>query len=368
MRIWSMPAGRLFGADIRIHISFGILLLAVWFNEAQVGGAAAFGHAFSLVGLVFASVVLHELGHGLAAAHQKLPPRAVILLPIGGISVLEEPTRDKPTVAREIWIALAGPAVNLFLGCIFASVLAGLGAEKLWTHPLIGSGNLPRSVVWINLLLAGFNLLPAYPADGGRILRAVFARNMDVSRATRRAVNIGQGFAVLLIGAGFIWNSWWFALVGLFLFMAAQLEERSVVFHAVLQAVRLEEIMLTDFSTLSPADTLEDALHKAVHTLQDDFPVVRGADMVGVISKQKILDALRSNGNGYVQSAMNRVFSVAQRSETLSGAFRKLTSQGISVLPVVDGERLVGIITMQNLWHSMSLLAESRKLKQEDQS
>jgi len=366
MRIWSIPAGRLFGADIRIHVSFLILLAAVWFNETQASGTPAFGRAFSLVGIVFASVVLHELGHALAAAHQNLPPRAIVLLPLGGISVLEEPAREKPAVAREFRIAVAGPAVNLFLGLVFAGVLTGLGAAALWTYPLISGANLPRSAVWINLFLAVFNLLPAYPTDGGRILRAVLARRMDLTRATRRAVGVGQAVAVLFLGAGFVWNSW-LALVGLFLFMAAQLEERSAVFHSVLQAVRLEEIMLTDFSTLSPADTLEDALHKAVHTLQDDFPVVRGSDMVGVISKQKILDALRSNGNGYVQSAMNRVFSVSQRGETLAAAFRKLTSQGISVLPVVDGEHLVGIITLQNLMHSMSLLAESRKLKQQDE-
>jgi CBS domain-containing protein len=152
-------------------------------------------------------------------------------------------------------------------------------------------------------------------------------------------------------------------LAGFFLFVAAQLEDRSAVFQSVLEQVRLEDVMLTDFSTLSPADTLEDALHKAVHTLQDDFPVVRGCDMVGVISRQKVLAALRASGNGYVQSVMNRVFSVCQSGDTLASAFRKLTSQGVTVLPVVNSGRLVGIITLQNLMHSMSLLAETKRLK-----
>jgi CBS domain-containing protein len=133
----------------------------------------------------------------------------------------------------------------------------------------------------------------------------------------------------------------------------------------VLQSVHLEEVMLTDFATLSPADTLEDALDKAVHTLQDDFPVVRGSDMVGVISKQKILEALRSNGNGYVQAAMSKFFEIAAKQESLASAFRKLSARNLSIIPVVDEQRLVGIITLQNLMHSMALLAESRKLRRE---
>jgi len=123
--------------------------------------------------------------------------------------------------------------------------------------------------------------------------------------------------------------------------------------------------MLTDFATLSPADTLEDALDKAVHCLQDDFPVIRGSDMVGVVSKQTILESLRAQGNGYVQSVMNRVYEVAQRQETLASAFRKITSRGLTIIPVVEDQHLVGIVTLQNLMHSMALLAETRKLRRE---
>jgi CBS domain-containing protein len=153
--------------------------------------------------------------------------------------------------------------------------------------------------------------------------------------------------------------------VGLFLFIASQMEERSVVFQSVLEKVHLEDIMLTDFATLSPADTLEDALDKAVHSLQDDFPVIRGRDMVGVISRQKILEALRVEGNGYVQAVMNRIFEVAQKGESLASAFRKLTARNLSIIPVVEDQRLVGIVTLQNLMHSMALLAESRKLRKQ---
>ena len=154
------------------------------------------------------------------------------------------------------------------------------------------SANLPRSLVWANLYFAGLNLLPAYPLDGGRILRAFFARSIDPAAATRRAVSISHALAMVLMVAGLFSNTW-LTMVGVIIFSAAQLEERAVIFQSVLDNVRLEEVMLTDFATLSPADTLEDALDKAVHSLQDDFPVVRGSDMVGVISRQRILEALR---------------------------------------------------------------------------
>jgi len=179
--------------------------------------------------------------------------------------------------------------------------------------PLLHLGNLPRAFFWINVFLAGLNLLPAYPLDGGRVLRTFFASRMGTIAATRRAINLGNLFVVLLMFAG-LWNTW-FMLAGFFLFVGSQLEERTALFQSVLESLRMEEIMLTDFCTLSPADTLEDAISKAVHTLQDDFPVVRGNEMVGVVTRQKILEALRHEGNAYVQSVMNKAYEVAGRQE-----------------------------------------------------
>jgi predicted transcriptional regulator len=126
-------------------------------------------------------------------------------------------------------------------------------------------------------------------------------------------------------------------------------------------------VMLTDFATLSPADTLEDALEKAIHSLQDDFPVIRGSDMVGVISRARILQAVRTR-NAYVQSAMNRFFEVAQRRETLASVFRKISNQGVTIIPVVEEQRLVGIVTLQNLMHNMALLTETRRLRRQAQN
>jgi len=368
MRNWSIPAGRVFGVELRIHLTFFFLLLFVWLTESASHGPANAGRGLALVGIVFASVVLHELGHALVSTHAGIPAKAIILLPIGGITLLDETQQPvEPgmlTWKRDIRIAIAGPVVNLAIAFATASILLAVAPEiRLWTKPWdLQSANLPRSVVWANLWLGLFNLLPAYPLDGGKILRALFSRRMDLARATRRAIAIGQAFATLFMLTGMLWNIW-LTMIGFFLFIAAQLEERSAVFQSVLETVRLEDIMLTDFATLSPADTLEDALDKAVHSLQDDFPVIRGSDMVGVISKQRILQALRAEGNGYVQAVMNRIFEVAQKKESLASAFRKLTARNLSIIPVVEDQRLVGIVTLQNLMHSMALLAESRKLR-----
>lgn len=373
MRNWSIPAGRLFGVEIRIHLTFVFLLIFVWVTERAAHGTNGAMRGLALVGIVFGCVVLHELGHALVALRAGVPAKGIILLPIGGITLLDESAQSPEARQavepwkREIRIALAGPLVNLLLALVLGSIILILAPEiSLWQKPWIDSSHLWRSLVWANVSLGLFNLLPAYPMDGGRILRAVFSRKMDQVASTRRAVTIGQTFATLFMLVGLLSNVW-LTLVGVFLFAGAQLEERSAIFQSVLQTVRLEDVMLTDFATLSPADTLEDALDKAVHTLQDDFPVVRGGDMVGVISKQKILDALKVDGNNYVQSAMNRIFEVAARQESLASAFRKLTANRLSIIPVVEEQRLVGIVTLQNLTHSMALLAESRRLRRDGQ-
>ncbi len=366
MRSWSLPAGRLFGVDLRVHVTFVALLVFVVTQSVTQGtGGAARGIA--LVTIIFACVVLHELGHALVARRSGVTVRSIILLPIGGVTLMEELGPRNANPVRDIRIAIAGPLVNLIIAAVSgAFILAVLPQAELWSRPFVDAVNLPRALFWSNVFLGAFNLLPAYPMDGGRILRAYLSERMEYVRATRIAVTVGQGFAMLLIFLG-VWNPW-LMLIGVCLFFGAQLEDRSVVFQSVLESVRMEDVMLTGFSTLSPADTLEDALSKAVHTLQDDFPVVRGLDMVGIISKQRIIEALRNSGNGYVQSAMIRAFEIAQRNDSLASAFGKLGGRGLNMIPVVDQQRLVGIVTMQNLMHSMALLAETRRLRRQQEA
>ncbi|MGA9391411.1 MAG: site-2 protease family protein [Candidatus Sulfotelmatobacter sp.] len=370
MRSFSVHVGKLFGVEVRLHLTFLFLPLFVFWTEFNVHGSANGSRDLALVGIVLACVGAHELAHMFVAHRYGMIPKAVILLPLGGVTIFDESKMQAPpsvaaTWKREVRLALTGPLANLALALMAAAVVyAVLPQAKILEWPWFQSSNLPRSLIWANLYIAGLNLLPAYPLDGGRVLRAYFARTIDPAAATRRAVSISHAMAMLLMVAGLFSNTW-LTLIGIIIFSAAQLEERAVIFQSVLDNVRLEEVMLTDFATLSPADTLEDALDKAVHSLQDDFPVIRGSDMVGVISRQRILEALRVEGNGYVQAVMNKLFEVSIRQESLASAFRKLTARNLSIIPVVEEERLVGIVTLQNLMHSMSLLAESRKLKRD---
>ena len=376
MRSWSIPVGRLFGVDVRLHLTFILLPMFIFFTEYAAHQRTPNGpRDLALVGIILACVGAHEFGHMFAARRFGLIPKAVILLPLTGVTIYEEPkvekSIEKPQPAERLWkreirLAMIGPLVNLALGCLAAAAIMGSGRGiELWKWPLLQASNLPKSIVSANLYLAVLNLMPAYPLDGGRILRAFFSRTLDPSSATRRAVSISNAIAMVLMLAG-MFSDYWLTMVGVIVFSAAQLEERALVFQSVLDHVRLEEVMLTDFATLSPADTLEDALEKAVHSLQDDFPVVRGSDMVGVISKQRILDALRAEGNGYVQAVMNKIFEISVRNDSLGSAFRKLTARNSSIIPVVEDQRLIGIVTLQNLMHSMALLAESRKLRRDE--
>ena len=369
MKSWSIFGGKFFGVEFRVHVTFVFLLAYLLLPFVRTGDAMALTRGIALCSLILLSVFLRELGHALVGARNGLPIKASILLPIGAIALADPNARtDGPGYfTREARVATAGLLVNLFLAGVTALVLVSFAPiQSLWTPPLIAGETLGKSFFWINMLLFGLNLLPAFPLDNGRVLRAWLARRMDYQQATRRAVTVGQFFVVAFMLGGV--KSQGSLMIGLFLFMATQMEERTAMFHSVAEAVRMEDVMLTHFSTLSPADTLEDALSKAVHSLQDDFPVVSGSDLVGVINRQTIVDRLRREGNGYVQGAMNKAFEIASRTESLASAFRKLTTRGLTLIPVVDQERLVGIVTLQNLMHSMGLLAESRRLKKQTEA
>ncbi len=364
MKTWSYPLLRIAGVEFRLHITFFFLLFFVLLYETNFGMVSVIGRGLALTALVLLAVFLHELGHVMVSARFGAPMRGTILLPTGGIPMVDPNSLHAvPDLHREFRIAFAGPLINLALASVTAAVLVTLKAPAyLFTRPFIDLLVLPRSFFWINLGLFAINLLPAFPLDGGRVFRAWRSQTRDLRTATRHAVNLAHLFAAAFMFAGVV-SSKWLMLTGLILFMAAQMEERTAMFQSVAEAVQMGDIMLTQFSILSPADTLEDALTKAVHCLQDDFPVVSAGDLVGVISRQTIVERLRREGNGYVQGAMNRAFEIAAKTESLASGFRKLTARGLTLIPVVDEERLVGIVTLQNLMHSMGLLAESRRLR-----
>lgn len=370
MRAWSIPVGRFFGTEVRVHLTFFLLFALIVTQTMKVGVEASRGVLLFLI--AFAAVCVHETARALFSPGKRDKLRRLVLLPVGGVilgETSEHSTEKHASFAQEARGAFAGPvATLLFAGCA-AAIVSSVAQVKIFATPYIHSSHLARSLVWISAGLGLLNLVPAYPLAAGRLLRVWLAQHagQDVAdpwqEATRRSVMYGQGFSMMLTIMGLFASNIWAMLVGFCVFVAGHLEDRSLLFQSVVSSVRMEEIMLTDFSVLSAADTLQDALEKAMHTLQDDFPVVRSGDLVGTITRQKILDAIRSEGNGYVQSVMNRVVEVCQKGESLATAFRKITTRGLTMLPVVDQQRLIGIVTLQNLSHNMALLAESRRLK-----
>ncbi len=239
MRSWSMPVGRLFGVDVRLHLTFFLLPMFIYWTEYSANKGNANGSRdLALAGIILACVAAHECGHMFAARRFGLIPKAVILLPLTGVTLYDEPRAEKshpPALLwqREIRLALAGPLVSLALACLAAAVITGTGRDyELWKWPFLSARNLPRSLVWANLYLAVLNLIPAYPLDGGRVLRATFSRKLDLSAATRRAVSISTAIAMVLIFAG-PFSDLWLTMVGVVIFFAAQLEERALVFQSV---------------------------------------------------------------------------------------------------------------------------------------
>ena len=377
MRAWSFPMGRWFGVDIRIHHFFVLLLGFSLLSAYDLKTSLWRGLMLWLVLLLV--VVVREVARAIVAAWNGLRIRSILLLPIGGLFSYASPDSAERAVETKVQAALAvvGPAANLLFAGIVAGLVAGASpAVALLGRPLITPHFLMRSAVWLSAILGLLHFVPAYPLDAGRILRGELARTKGTAQASRAASGVGQGFGALAMVAGLallalpnnptaMGLSPWLITVGFFIFIGAQLEDQGVVFQSVVETVRMRDVMLTEFSTMSPSDTLADALHKSIHSLQDEFPVVRGSNLVGIVSRQGILQALRSEGNGYVQSVMSRKFQVATPEDSLGLMIRRIAGGRMSLVPVADKGRIVGIVTWQNLSASMGLLAEHRRMERE---
>lgn len=369
MRGWSFPLMRVMGLEIRIHMFF-VLLLGFCILFANLGGVSV-TRSLALWSMILLAVFVRETARIVAAAYLGLGLRNVLLLPIGGLFAYASPQAseraNEPRIVR--MLAVAGPLANLAFAALLAALtLAAASGIALLAKPLITPVHLLRAAVWINLLLAGVHLLPAYPLDIGRVVRRAIPGELSALPGVAISGWLTQGILILLFVFGLFYQIPWMLVVAFFIPVGAHLDDQGALFQSVVDTVRMGDIMLTDFSALSPSDTFEDALQKAIHSLQDDFPVVRGRNLVGVVSKQHIIDALRSEGNGYIQGIMLRAFHVAQPGDSLGTAFRRITGgRGLSLVPVIEGERIVGIVTLQNLMHSMGLLSEGRRRRQQEQ-
>ncbi len=354
------------GVELRVHTFF--LLLAV--VCLGLGASDGFGRSIALFFILVAAVVVRDIARLLLAAWLGLRLRAILLLPIGGMFAYANPESQESANqgGAQFAIAFAGPLANVLAALVLAATFLGAaGNINLFSQPWISAGHLLRSMVWMQACMGFLHLLPAYPLDCGRLLRGSFARKHGFAPAGRASTGIGQILALAAMVGGMLLHSPWLIIAGFFIMIGAQVEDQGVFFQSVVDTVRMREVMLTDFATLSPSDTLADALVRCVHSLQEDFPVVRGPQLVGIVSRQRIVDALRSDGNGYVQSVMSRAFQVAQPEDTLGTTIRRITAgRGLSLIPITESGRVIGIVSVQNLMSSMSLLAEQRRIEHQE--
>lgn len=366
MRGWSIPLGRWMGVELRVHTFFLLLAVVCLGLSATEGLLRGFGLFLVLV----VAVIVRESARLLVAAWLGLRLRALLLLPIGGLFAYANPESQENANqgAGQFALAFAGPLANCATAISLGVAFVGAGGDiNLFSQPWITPAYLLRSMVWMQAGLGVLHLLPAYPLDAGRLLRGNFARTHGLAPAGRAATGLGQLLALAIMLAGMLLHSYWMIVAGFFIMIGAQIEDQGVFFQSVVDTVCMREVMLTDFATLSPSDTLADALARCVHSLQEDFPVVRGPELVGIVSRQRIVEALRSDGNGYVQSVMSRAFQVARPEDTLGATIRRLTAgRGLSLIPVTESGRVVGIVSVQNLMSSMTLLAEQRRIQREE--
>jgi Zn-dependent protease len=344
---WSWKIGRIAGIGVYMHVTF--LLLLAWVAASHYLVRHRWEDAVSgliFITALFAIVVLHELGHALTARRFGIRTRDITLLPIGGVARLERMPEDPK---QELLVALAGPAVNVVLaGILFLVLMAGRGMAGLSEVALVG-GNFVSKLMWINVALAVFNLLPAFPMDGGRVLRALLATRLEYARATRLAASIGQGMALLFGFFGLFYNPL-LVFIALFVWIGAGQEAGLVEVKSALGAVPVGRLMITDFRTLSPQDTLRHTVEQILAGCQQDFPVVQHGELVGVLTRGDLLKGLASGGeSAQVADHMQRDFRTARPADLAENVLHRLENCRCRSLPVLDNGSLAGIVTLENL-------------------
>lgn len=354
------------GVDVRLHPLMLLFLLFCMVFGSLTNATA--GRGLVLWFLVLFSIAVRETGRALAAAWTGMQLQSLTIFPIGAVPVygLRADRRRK----HELLLALSGPIANFIVGITLLMLLMGATPTlALFDRPYVHPAHLVRAFIWCQILLGALHMLPAYPLDAGTVLRHTFMRARGAVSGARAAAGLTQvvGFSLLLAGIAF--QNVWTIAMGASVLAGIQIETGESAPadpNSPVENVRMRDVMLHEFTTLGASDTLEEALERSAHSLQDIFPVTRGPLLVGSISRQTIADALEAQGNGYIQGLMTRSLSIASPDDAVVSTLRKLAGAGgTQLLPVVQEDgRLLGIVTPQNLSQSMSLLGRSQRIRQ----
>jgi Zn-dependent protease/predicted transcriptional regulator len=358
---WSWRIGTIAGIGVYMHATFLLLILFIlglYLHEGRTLEGALAGTLFILV--IFGCIVLHELGHALTARKYGIRTRDITLLPIGGLARLE---RMPDVPIQELWVALAGPAVNAVIagGLYVGAIITGISPQVQPFH-WAGGSFLNRLMV-VNLWLLGFNLIPAFPMDGGRVLRAILATRMEYTRATVLASRIGQAIAYVFGFVG-LFTDPFLLFIALFVWMGAEQEAAVAQVHTSLGGIPVQRAMLTEFRALNPDDTLQTAIEYSLGGWQQDFPVVFGEHVLGVLTREDVLRTIAQRGSDVrVRDAMNREFTTVDSHDMLESALVVLHDSKCRSLPVVHDGRLVGMLTTDNVGEFLMIQSALRRAR-----
>ncbi len=347
------------GTLVQVHWSFFLLL--AWFGAIQwmaVGPEAAL-FAVIFILLLFLCVLLHEFGHIFAARRYGIRTPTITLLPIGGVASMER-MPEKP--GQEVVVALAGPAVNVVIAFVLIAILGARldpSALNLTENP---GTNMVARVAIANVALVVFNLIPAFPMDGGRVLRALLAMRMGFVRATRVAASIGQMFAIFLGFVGLLGNPL-LILIAIFVYFAATAESQYVEMRSLARGYLARDAMITQFEALSPTSTADDAAALLLRTTQQEFPVLDGtARLMGIVTRDALIEALRDRGGStFVTDFMHKDVPVVTGQATLDNVVLMMQQKSARAVAVAGpDERLLGFITPEN-FSEMVMIGRARE-------
>lgn len=344
----SWKLGQLAGVHVQIHWTFLLLpLLVAWSTWSSAGAAAAFG-AVIFVLAIFGCVILHELGHALAARQFGIKTQDITLLPIGGVARLQ---RMPGQPLQEFVIALAGPAVNVLIAASLLGMLRlqGVVPAQTLTLELIQTSFLTR-LMWTNVILVLFNLLPAFPMDGGRVLRSLLALAVSYVRATQIAVVVGRIMALAFAAWAFYGGNWMLLFIAVFVYLAGSSELAMARLRAATHDIYVDDLMQRHFLTVSADQSLNDLVLQLPLATQQDYPVTRDQQLLGMLSGRRILAEIAAgNGHQLAGDVMRREVPSVDRGDMLIDTFTKLSPIHSGVLPVCDQGVVVGVLPTERL-------------------
>lgn len=350
----SWHLGQIAGIRVQMHWTFLILIVWVVVEHATAGaGPKQIVAGVVLVLAVFGCVILHELGHALTARQFGIATKDITLLPIGGVARLERMPSDP---RQELLVAIAGPAVNVAIAGLLYVALSTAGALRPVGELARVGGSLLPQLMWINVFLVAFNLLPAFPMDGGRVLRALLAFRLPYRRATRIAAFAGQVMAALFGFWGLMGPNPFLLFIALFVFLGAQAEAQQVELRLAIEGLAVRDAMMTRFTTLPDTATLGDAAEELLAGAQQDFPVVANGRLVGLLPRTTLVARLKESGRGApIRDLVTLECRTAAEHESLEDVLARMREARCPAIPVVRDGTVVGLLTLENVSEMMLL-------------